>query len=658
MIDLEKFRRIKALKKDGYVQRSVAADVGVNLKTVQRWWNRSEDDFLGNGRTNRDDRLNVYKDFLVGELSRDRLLTDTVLYERLLKHAAANSMTVGSGVGCERIASLGEKIALGHSNRRIKETTPLVSGEVCSDSEGVNDETRVVLSKCLGLEESGDILGEETRSVLPVDGICTQGVLGGNGGIGTMSDDSGAVCNDISGGNGRTGRVAADKNGERNNNITLHNNSGGRSESTGSVGNKSLPSFNISVASFRRYMVLLRLEFGYPKPPLQVVHRKYAMRESPPGEESQVDMGQIVVRDMYGKSLRLYIFAMVLSCSRMKFFTVQSETFNARQFVEAHDLSFRYFGGRTQIIFYDQDRTMVVSENAGNIIYTKEFTEYKEHEGFDVYLCNKSDPSTKGKIENVIRYIKYNFFDRYEFCGMERLNSDILIWLDKVGNGKVHQTTLKVPKEEYQRERPLLTMYKNYEKKVIRERIATVDGLNTVRLNGNRYAMPKDKYIQGDKVRLEISEGVIKVFDIVTGEFVVKHAEMEGKGNYAALRKSNRTHEALVFETLELLDNTTDANVFLKRIQSEKPRYVRQQCSMIKKVCKTYDSMIIQSGITYCIERNLNCATELLSWLCSRESIEKAKDVIPRRTTPHYKERASQLSKYDSLMGGDYEGEE
>ena len=80
MIDLEKFRWIKALKKDGYVQRSVAADVvGVNLKTVQRWWNRSEDEFLGNGRTNSDDMLNVYKDFLVGELSGKSNLTDTVL---------------------------------------------------------------------------------------------------------------------------------------------------------------------------------------------------------------------------------------------------------------------------------------------------------------------------------------------------------------------------------------------------------------------------------------------------------------------------------------------------------------------------------------------------------------------------------------------------
>ena len=633
MIDLETFRRIKALKKDGYVQRSVAEDVGINLKTVQRWWHRSEDDFLGNGRTNRDDRLNVYKDFLVGELSSDKLLTDTVLRERLLKHAAANSMTVGVGVGDERIASLGEKIALGHSNRK--------------DHVARGGDKSIKVS-----DTNGDM-----------ESVCNSGASGDVGRGATDNEKSGTRDSLINGSTeeqlssvGSVERLS-DNIGEKNKNTAIHRNSLGTMQKDECEEKKAV-GFSISDPSFRRYMVLLRLEFGYPKPPLQVVHRKYAMRESPAGEESQVDMGQIVVRDMYGKSLRLYIFAMVLSCSRMKFFTVQSEAFNARQFVEAHDLSFRYFGGRTSIIFYDQDRTMVVSENAGNIIYTKEFTEYKEHEGFDVYLCNKSDPDTKGKIENVIRYIKYNFFDRYEFYGMERLNSDILIWLDKVGNGRVHQTTLKVPKEEYQRERPLLTMYKNYEKKVVRERIATVDGLNTVRLNGNRYAMPKDKYIQGDKVRLEISEGVIKVFDIVTGEFVVKHAEMEGKGNYAALRKSNRTHEALVFETLELLDNTADANVFLKRIQSEKPRYVRQQCSMIKKVCKTYDSMIIQSGITYCIERNLNCATELLSWLCSRESIEKAKDIIPRRTTPHYKERASQLSKYDSLMGGDYEGEE
>ena len=619
MIDLETFRRIKALKKDGYVQRSVAEDVGINLKTVQRWWHRSEDDFLCNGRTNRDDRLNVYKDFLVGELSRDRLLTDTVLRERLLKHAAANSMTVGVGVGDDRIASLGEKIALGHSNRKDNVARGGDRGSECSDTTG------------------------------DMDSVCNSGASGNIGGSALDNNKSGA-------GDSSTNGITEEQLSSVGKDTALHRNSLGTMQNDAGEQKKAV-GFSISDPSFRRYMVLLRLEFGYPKPPLQVVHRKYAMRESPAGEESQVDMGQIVVRDMYGKSLRLYIFAMVLSCSRMKFFTVQSEAFNARQFVEAHDLSFRYFGGRTQIIFYDQDRTMVVSENAGNIIYTKEFTEYKEHEGFDVYLCNKSDPDTKGKIENVIRYIKYNFFDRYEFYGMERLNSDILIWLDKVGNGRVHQTTLKVPKEEYQRERPLLTMYKNYEKKVVRERIATVDGLNTVRLNGNRYAMPKDKYIQGDKVRLEISEGIIKVFDIVTGEFVVKHAEMEGKGNYAALRKSNRTHEALVFETLELLDNTTDANVFLKRIQSEKPRYVRQQCSMIKKVCNTYDSIIIQSGITYCIERNLNCATELLAWLCSRESIEKAKDIIPRRTTPHYKERSSQLSKYDSLMGGDYEGD-
>ena len=148
MIDLETFRRIKALKKDGYVQLSVAADVGVNLKTVQRWWNRSEDEFLGNGRTNRDDRLNVYKDFLVGELSRESNLTDTVLLERLLKHANANSMTVGVGVGDERIASLGEKIALGHSNRKTGDdrvvTCSVVDDNAIEDGISVDEQKKQV----------------------------------------------------------------------------------------------------------------------------------------------------------------------------------------------------------------------------------------------------------------------------------------------------------------------------------------------------------------------------------------------------------------------------------------------------------------------------------------------------------------------------------
>ena len=95
---------------------------------------------------------------------------------------------------------------------------------------------------------------------------------------------------------------------------------------------------------------------------------------------------------------RPYIFAIVLSHSRKKFVFFQDHKFNAREFVFAHDLAFRYFGGRTTEIVYDQDRVMAVSENAGDLILTEEFSAYSRYAGFSVHLCRAHDPESKGKM--------------------------------------------------------------------------------------------------------------------------------------------------------------------------------------------------------------------------------------------------------------------
>jgi len=57
----------------------------------------------------------------------------------------------------------------------------------------------------------------------------------------------------------------------------------------------------------------------------------------------------------------------------------------------------------------DQDRLMVVSENAGDIIYTHDFKYFIEEQEIGMYVCRKEDPETKGKIENVVKYIKCNW---------------------------------------------------------------------------------------------------------------------------------------------------------------------------------------------------------------------------------------------------------
>lgn len=52
--------------------------------------------------------------------------------------------------------------------------------------------------------------------------------------------------------------------------------------------------------------------------------------------------------------------------------------------------------GRPKEIVYDQDRVMVVSENAGDIILTEAFEQYQSYARFSVHLCRGFDPESKG----------------------------------------------------------------------------------------------------------------------------------------------------------------------------------------------------------------------------------------------------------------------
>ncbi|MBP1934990.1 hypothetical protein [Ammoniphilus resinae] len=73
-------------------------------------------------------------------------------------------------------------------------------------------------------------------------------------------------------------------------------------------------------------------------------------------------------------------------------------------------------------LVYDQDHLIAVSENAGDIILTKEFQSYQQMRKFNVFLCRKNDPETKGKIESVVKYVKRNFSKNRVFTNLEVWN--------------------------------------------------------------------------------------------------------------------------------------------------------------------------------------------------------------------------------------------
>ncbi len=407
--------------------------------------------------------------------------------------------------------------------------------------------------------------------------------------------------------------------------------------------------FSASESAFYRYMRKLREVLGISGK----VGRAYQLiGDTKPGELAQVDMGEIWIRDVYDVKVKIYFWCIVLMYSRYKFVYCKREAFTSKDFVDAHERAFAYFGGRPKTIMYDQDRVLVVSENCGNVIFTKEFEIYKDFIGLDVYLCKKQDPDTKGRVENVVKFVKTSFFDHKVFCGIDNLNSDLLDWLDRTGNGKVNMTTRRTPRDMFKEEKEYLLKHTPYSLRKKNEYIATATDLNYLIFRSNYYTLPAFRFKQGDKVLVEIVGDFINVYDAETKEFVARHKLLIGKGLTSKLanRGEDNKHSRLIKRTIENFGDNKLAIEFLNEIIREKPRYVKEQCGLIKKIVKEYSLQEIANGIKWCNKNSKFDATELLTYLMAHS--EKDTDIMPIRTKRTYVERAEGLNKYMGLIGG------
>lgn len=202
---------------------------------------------------------------------------------------------------------------------------------------------------------------------------------------------------------------------------------------------------DVGESTVRTYVREVREIYCIPK---LLQKRTYeAIEELPMGKQMQVDFGETKVKTREGSLIKLYAIAFVLSSSRFKYIEWQGTPFTTRDVIRTHEHAFHYFGGMTEEIVYDQDRLMTVSENNGDIVLTHDFQTYREQRGFSFYLCRAADPESKGKVENVVKFVKGNFAKHRVFDNIDAWNDQCLDWLKRKGNFKNHETIKKRPVE-------------------------------------------------------------------------------------------------------------------------------------------------------------------------------------------------------------------
>lgn len=413
----------------------------------------------------------------------------------------------------------------------------------------------------------------------------------------------------------------------------------------------------------RRYVASLRQVHNLYK---ETQYRQCeAVDELPPGQQIQVDFGEISVPSTGGRRQKMYCMAAVLAHSRFKYAEWSNQPFTSVRLTGMLRRCFEYIGGVPQELVFDQDKLVAVSENHGDIIYTEEFERFKQAMRFQVYLCRKSDPESKGKVEAVVKYLKNNFAKHRLFTALHDWNKAQLDWLERTGNQNEHGTIKKVPAKVHVLEKPHLRPIPSME---LPENIVTVTVRkdNTILYKGNRYSVPLGTYHPDRKLRIDTNEGQLTLADSQTGNLIAEHRISLSRGllikNNHHRRDNTMVIDKLQEKTLDALGNTAIAEQFLTRIRGEKSRYARDQFQLLMELADHYPVGFVQQAIAQCVTLKLWSAvscrdmTHFLSDVSASPNRKQQPDreslLLPQSITPEVRTEHRPITAYTTLYGG------
>lgn len=432
---------------------------------------------------------------------------------------------------------------------------------------------------------------------------------------------------------------------------------------------------NVVESTLRRYVKNLREEYQLPK---QVYQRQYeAVPDPPMGEQAQIDFGQIWVTTEEKQRIKLYVVAFVLSHSRYKYMEWWDHPYRTEEVIQAHEHAFQYFSGKPKTIVYDQDRTLFINENYGDIIFTPQFETYRQTQRFKVHACRGADPESKGRIENVIGFIKNNFAKNRTYSDLESWNHQALAWLKRTGNGKTHNSTKQIPEQVFKVEQSYLlpafslSQKNNHSEGVTNLEVRRINKDNTIKYLTNRYSVPRSTYNRLSYVSIKVENEQLLIFDPTTGEHLATHSLCLETGRLIKNRSHERdqTHsiKSLVERVSKRFTNKDEAGIYLEIIHQRYPRYTRDQLELIDSLGPLYSQSLLDSTLTQCLQKRIFSATEfreILIRLKKQEELVSPSEKLPMNDLPimsrrtqekllHIEPEVRSLADYTELLEGE-----
>jgi len=325
--------------------------------------------------------------------------------------------------------------------------------------------------------------------------------------------------------------------------------------------------------------------------------------ELPYGRQLQIDFGEYRTQ----RGLKLYIFAAVLSASRYKYAALQDRPFTTLDLIHHLLDCFDYLGGMPEELVIDQDKVMVVSENRGDIIYTRDFKQFIEEMNLKMYVCRKSDPESKGKIENLIKFIKRNFLRIRDFENIKEAKERLFKWLNRRANGKISLATRRIPQEMFTEEkvhlRPLLNSIYRKDTLNTRER-RKADIMGQISVSAGKYPVP----LEYREREVDIYKTVERLFiyDIRSGEKIAEYTISPIPGSRISSRARCHRKEHNIRELKEKLKKLFALDSWSEFVDKNFRMYTRyfrdQYHDALKKFSQGIEREHLKQAIDLCLE--------------------------------------------------------
>lgn len=321
--------------------------------------------------------------------------------------------------------------------------------------------------------------------------------------------------------------------------------------------------------------------------------RIYEPFETEPGYQAMVDIGESRKVWMNLKRTVMYFLVMTLGYSRKMYVEWYDRPIDTEMFMRFHQNAFSYFVGMPHEIVYDQTKLAVIWEQYGEVEFNREFYGFSQWSGFKTYICNKSDPETKGKVESSVRYIKRGFLPGRRFSDSRDLEGQWFDWLHSIADLKPNETTGDPPKERWELERPKLKPLRDSIYAIrpsFRDQPVYQDGF--VKVLGNRYSVPWEYH--GKKVQVRICGQSVEIHDL-DRKHIYTHERCFEKGKKIKIRGHYRKPYKESTEELsgKVLEIYGDSRLFLE-IKAQFPRHYREQCQQLIRLADIYDPKVLQ----------------------------------------------------------------